>query len=122
MDGAKKLADLARSYDKVDLYRQAVDLMAEVNALANQNAALESENRRLRDVSGLRGSLIFRMNTYWRPTAEGDVGDGPFCSRCFDEKDRLVRLHTREAQYGWTAQCPLCKESVSPQWHPDYGR
>jgi hypothetical protein len=120
VDGAKAVADLARAYDKLDLYRKAVDLMAEVTELANQNSELQAEVRRLNELRTLRESLIFRMNTYWERGPADEIGNGPYCTNCFDTKDRLVRIHVWQGQYGPTAQCPACKLYVTAEWHPEH--
>ena len=43
IEGAKALAELARSYDKIDLYKQAVELMGQVTSLATENFELKQE-------------------------------------------------------------------------------
>ena len=50
--------------------------------------------------------MIFERNTYW--IIEGENKDGPFCSACWDDKNKKVRMQIRHDD-STCCDCPVCK-------------
>ncbi len=92
VDTLKETVGLIQKVDNIDLYQKMLELQT-------QTVALVEENRALRDRLAVRDQLAFRRNAYWR----GD--DGPYCSRCWDDETKLIRLHDDGK---WLPQCPKC--------------
>jgi hypothetical protein len=97
IETVKDVAGLIQKYDNIELVRRVVELQQQVYDLV-------SENRTLKDRLTTRDQLVCRKNSYWKGQ------DGPFCSRCWDGEDRLVRLHT---QRGYVPLCPQCHTPVA---------
>lgn len=110
IDSAKAVAKLAHDYGKMDLYQQAVELMAKVTEQQQQIMELSQElfelKKQLADVAAdnkLRSELVIKDHAYYRPLDGGKL-DGPFCCRCFDADQKLIRIQPGNA--GW--YCEQC--------------
>lgn len=108
LEGAKAVAKLAQEYGKMDLYQQAVDLMAKVTELAQENYELKMERNELRAKLDLRDSLVPRGNEYF--LAKDGREDGPFCMRCYDSQGKLIRKYDVANILGKPSgkRCPEC--------------
>jgi hypothetical protein len=120
IDKAKDLAKLAQAYGKIDLYRMAVDLQSQVTDLAAQNFDLKmalTESRQqvvdLQDKLKLKGQVEFQNGVYYRKKDDG-TRDGPFCTRCWDADQLLIRVdrndrfyHCRNCDPNMTVKPPL---------------
>lgn len=87
------------------------DLRMKITELYGQNIELKEENHKLRmelqeikEKSKINSELIHKDNHYYNRK------DGPFCTKCWDVDNRLVRLHDKGF---WNGQkrfnCPNCK-------------
>lgn len=50
---------------------------------------------------------VLGNNAYWFPTKEGTL-DGPFCTYCWDDHRKRIRLICRNPRY---CKCPKCRNS-----------
>jgi hypothetical protein len=110
MDTVKNLGGLIGATGNIEMMRLNVELSTQIMELHQEKLEVDAENRRLRDRAVIARELKFRANSYWR----GE--EGPFCSRCWDADDRLVRLHqsTRGMPF-----CPGCNTiAVDPEAQP----
>jgi hypothetical protein len=48
---------------------------------------------------------IVRNNAYWLPNKDG-TEDGPFCTKCWDDDTKQIRLNPLDPPY---SKCPKCK-------------
>jgi hypothetical protein len=99
----------------MELYQQAVELMAQVTELAQENMEAKKRISELEERLERKANLIFHQNFYWYGTKTAiqfSATGGPFCSACFDTAGKLVRIHTRtmmgEVEY---QICPVCEKS-----------
>lgn len=85
------------------------DLVNAMYELQDENRNLREENHKLKNAQMLSTRLIFRGNAYY------DGEEGPYCSACWDSKNRLVRIVT--SGNGWnkflSGKCPDCKNSIT---------
>lgn len=110
IETVKDVAVLVQKLDNMDLVKRLVELQEQVYEVVAENRDLKDRNRILEEKLTTREELAFRKNSYWK----GD--DGPFCSRCWDGENQLVRLHTRQ---GYDPRCPKCDGSaVDPDRPP----
>ncbi len=87
------------------------DLRMKITELYGQNIELKEENYKLRKnlekikgISKTNSSLIHKDNHYFIEE------DGPFCTKCWDVDNKLVRLHNGGNSNGLTTfECPNCK-------------
>jgi hypothetical protein len=113
VDTAKSVVGLAQEVNRMDLYKQAVDLMAQVTEQQQDIMRLHDETAQLRERIRLRDAFQFVSNAYWlgdpRSAADANTLDqmGPYCTRCFDVLDRPVRMH-KTTYTGPIYVCPEC--------------
>lgn len=81
-------------------------------ALLSQLFEKESENLRLRLKLNIRKAVRYIEPYYWVPS--GSNNDGPFCQRCYDTKEVLVRLQECFDDF----QCTECNTRYSTPKRP----
>lgn len=59
LDEIKSLATTIKQIDNIELYRKILDLQAEAMQLLEEKAAVEKENRELREKLTIQGELKF---------------------------------------------------------------
>jgi hypothetical protein len=117
IETAKQVAEAVREFDKIELREKAIQLVGQVEALTGENVTLKAKIRELEDYAATKATLVFRDSAYWvgdtsaKPFAPSD---GPFCSKCFDRHDGLVRLHCGHGSFldGNAFICPNCKTTA----------
>lgn len=102
LDNIKNVADIVRKADNIDLYKQILDLQQEAMELIEENNELKNEVSELKKSVTTRENLVFKNNMYYLD--ESEELTGPYCSVCWDIRDRLVRMH--EMEYGYL--CDHC--------------
>jgi hypothetical protein len=105
---ARDIAGLIQQLGNLDLSKRIVDLQSQIIDLVEENHGLRDEIRQLKDRAAIRGKLAVRKNSYWLDD------DGPFCTRCWDAENLLIRLRI---QTGYVPHCPKCN---SPAPDPDH--
>ena len=104
------LAKILQEAGKIDLYQKVIELQGMTQEVMEQNRILNEEIDTLKKKIEIRDSLDYKDDSYYITDNEGNLIKGPFCSKCWDSEDRLVRLHKNESSdgkiYGW---CPNCK-------------
>lgn len=105
VDSAKNLAKLVQELGKVELYQKVVELQGDIVRLSGENLGLRGEVKELKGKLKIKSALHFQDNRYW--VQEGERREGPFCTPCQDDKQKLVRLH-RTAD-GRFHVCPACR-------------
>jgi len=113
-DGLKTAGKVLQEAGKIEQYAQILE--AQKNLLEQQKriSDLEIENKDLKEKLELKGKVKFERNAYWI-VEEGKEDDGPFCSCCYDDGKKLIRMMP-----GWSESernCPKCKNkgvSVRP--------
>ena len=91
------------------------DLKIKISSLVSENLGLKEENFKLKkelekakNEKETQTKLLFKENHYY--IKDNGVEDGPYCSNCWDDKKRLVRLHKNGPTNGVTFfDCPSCK-------------
>ncbi len=87
------------------------DLRMKITDLYGQNIELKEENHKLRNAlqevkerAKINSELTHKDNHYYKSE------DGPFCTKCWDVDNKLVRLHKGDISNGETYfSCPNCK-------------
>ena len=77
----------------------------------NEAHALAEKVRELESRLEQQGKIFFRRPSYWVRSGEGEdeYEDGPFCQRCYDVENNLVRLQGGNNDR-W--HCQACKAVV----------
>jgi len=119
VENVKQIAEVLRKIDNVELYRQILDLQAEILQLVEENRQLKARVREVEEQLTINAVLVFEKDCYWRPQEKGSP-DGPYCSNCWDNRRQLVRMiKCGDPDY---VQCPTCKHPIAlvrrrdPEW------
>lgn len=103
-DELKSIGKVLREADKIEQYNQILDVQEKLLEMQNRIIELDSENRVLKEQLETKASLIFEKNAYW--IEQEEVKDGPFCSCCWDDNKKPIRMQPcgNPAFYN----CPKC--------------
>ncbi len=104
-DILKTAAKVAQEAGKIELYGQILEVYEKLLDQQKQIADLEGSNKELRNILEVKGKIIPEGNLYW--LEKDGVKDGPFCTRCWDSEERLLRLH--KSPVSGRIHCPKCK-------------
>lgn len=104
-DDLKLAADALKEAHKIPQYEKILAIQEKLLEMQNKIFKLEEENKKLTEKLKKRGQVFFENNMYW--TRIEDKKDGPFCTRCFDKDDILIRL--KPLFNPNTFDCPDCK-------------
>lgn len=107
-DELKSVASTLQEAGKIEQYRQILDAQKELLQMQKTIADLESDNRQLKEELKMNKSLTFENNCYW--TNEDNKKDGPFCSCCWDDNKKTIRMLpcANKAYF----ECPKCRNMV----------
>ena len=94
---AKTLKDSADLFDKAEVKLQLAELIgsladAKMQIAEIQESLLDSEREKKELINKIKtkDNMIYEKSYYWK--MNGDEKDGPFCQRCFDSDEKLIRL------------------------------
>src|SRR5580765_2819123 len=104
LDALKTAATVLKEAGKIEQYKQILEVQEKLLEMQEENASLKSENKTLKELLKTKEGLVFDKNCYWH--SNGDKKDGPFCSRCWEKNNDLIRMHPQgnKAYY----RCPEC--------------
>jgi len=107
--------DIGKIYDLVkdpDLKIKINDLYGENIKLKEENYSLKKRIDKLEEISNVKSKLIHEDNHYF--VKEKEIKDGPYCTKCWDSDNKLIRLHQGEHHSGQDHySCPNCKTYTS---------
>jgi hypothetical protein len=107
-DVLKIAANIAKESGKLELQGEILGVYEKLLEQQKKITDLEEDNKILKDKLDLKHKLHFERNAYW--IIDGEKKDGPFCTKCKDSNDKMIRLRVGNYEYmGW-ANCPNCKE------------
>ena len=120
IDSIVKGAEFLRKADKIEEYKQILELLEERPKFLEQISELKEENRVLKDK--LKNIEEFKLGTDCYIDKEGVR----YCMRCFDKNKDTIRLKSRGN--GLSMECPECKNlfdvsgsrSQAPVFIPKY--
>lgn len=94
-----------------DLKIQIADLVQKNIALSKNNDKLTKEIDKLSSIKETQANLFVEGNHYLLKVNENK--DGPFCTKCWDSENKLIRLHKRWEDNGVIAfTCPNCNTNT----------
>mgnify|MGYP001587335875 CR=1 FL=1 len=111
-DIAKLIKDSATTLEKAEVKLKMAEL---IGALADTKIQIADIKQLLLDrdeaiaalesAARLRANLTYEQPYYWQ--VEGESKDGPYCQKCYDADNKLIRLQGSQATRGWW-QCHSC--------------
>jgi hypothetical protein len=113
------LEDASVKFQIAELTNALADLKLALVEIKEENIELREKLSEISKSQSLRSLLEPKENVYLPISGEiNGYGKGPWCTNCFDEKEKLVTLHHKVSMaigdfvsYKW--ECPSCKSSVS---------
>lgn len=104
-DELKSIAGILQEAGKIEQYSQILNAQKELLEMQKKIFDLEIENRSLKEKLETRDSLVYEKNSYWVQIE--DIKDGPFCSCCWDDNKKTVRMQPcgNPAYF----DCPKCQ-------------
>lgn len=118
-DVLKTAAKIAQEAGKIDLYGQILEVYEKLLEQQTKILTLEEENKDLRKRLNTKENLTYQNNAYW--VIQDEKKDGPFCSRCWDVQQNLVRIKQSINSSSFHT-CPECKTQVqtNPNFQPTF--
>ena len=110
-DAIKDVAKIAREAGNTELYAEILEVQEKAIELQNENNELKSQINKMKENSDISSRLKFKKQVYYL-SIDSIKEEGPFCSGCWDNYNKLVRLHIMEPEMT-LAQCPICKISCT---------
>lgn len=109
-DQLKDVAKVLREADKIEQFQVILDTQQSLMDMQHKLQSLEEENSELKDKLKLKAKMIYKESTYW--VKDNGKVDGPYCSGCFDDKRKAIRL---KPVNDWPGEytCPICKTGFS---------
>ena len=112
IENFKDVLKIADAANNLDLYKKLAELQTAVLGLQQDNQTLKGRVNELSGQLSLKEKMRFEAPFYYQ---EGD--DTPFCSACFEARDRqaihVVRRHDYGSEVRW--ECLECKNSYMVQ-------
>lgn len=97
----------------IELYEKLLSIQEKAVEIMEENQKLLEEKLKLENKLKIKGSLNFETNMYYEVDKKGKRKDGPFCSRCWDHDDKLIRMH--QSKKNGSSWCPECKTYGGPK-------
>jgi hypothetical protein len=119
---AKLLKDADFSLEKAEFKLKLADLVgaladAKLQIVSVQDVVAEKDKtiKELEQQLDLKGKMKYERPFYWKQ--DDDQKDGPFCQKCYDSNNKLIRLQKRGRQDQW--DCLECgKDFEGPGYVP----
>ncbi len=102
----KDAGKILQEAGKIEQYQQILDAQQKMLDMQDEIADLKEENKRLKDISEVEKDLDFRDNCYYKKSDNS----GPYCSACWDYKNRLIHLHKNPIS--GKIYCPVCEKII----------
>jgi hypothetical protein len=87
----KDIYELLKKFADVEMQEKFMAIREENVELREENLTLKTQNKELEDKLRTRERLVFDGSVYWLKEQDGSM-DGPYCQRCYDDRDKLIRL------------------------------
>lgn len=101
----KEIVDLIKKGATIEAQEKIMELREAALGLQEENFTFREKIRALEDELKVKKQLKFERTAYW--LHNGHQKDGPFCQRCYDVQNILVRLQN----YGSSWFCVACNQS-----------
>ena len=89
-----------------ELYQKLQDINIKAYELQMENIELREKITKMEEKERQYAVRIFRDNAYYFD------GDGPFCTKCYDDENKKIRMHERDNETGTVyIECPKCEFS-----------
>lgn len=105
--GIKKVADIVKKGENLELYGLLLDLYAKAIALQDENKELKEKLSNKRRVEELRARIVRHDQPII--TLKDDNRIIYYCAHCWDSQEKLIQVNTEPRQAEFS--CPACKNT-----------
>lgn len=98
--------------DLIELQVVLLDVLSKQQELVAQFAQAQARIKELEAEIKHTNALTFDGEVYW--LRDGDKKEGPFCQKCYDKDDKLVRLLPGQDLNYLKWHCSVCNQAVYP--------
>jgi regulator of replication initiation timing len=88
----KTITDLLKKGLTLEAQEKIMELREAAVELKSENAALKDQNAKLKNKLSLKAKTVFERPYYF--VLAGKTKEGPYCQRCFDKDQDLIRLQS----------------------------
>lgn len=103
-DDLKSAAKVLQEAGKIEQYKQILEAQEKLLEMQKKIADFEEENRSLKERLKTKEKLTYENDAYWSNGKGQKIG--PFCSKCWEDEGKLLRMHYQKNSYRYT--CPKC--------------
>ena len=108
-DGSLSLEQAEVKFQLADLISALADAKIEIANIREVVSDKDELIRTLNEKLSLKENMVWQKPYYF--VMQGEYKDGPFCQKCYDGKQLLMRL---QGEDGWW-QCHECKNTVTDE-------
>ena len=101
VDNVKTIQEIAEKTQNLELKSTIIDLKEQILELREENLELKQSLSKQQEYN-----MVFEDNCYWNYKEDG-TKEGPYCSACWDGKDKAIRMKIDSNYY----QCTNCKNN-----------
>ena len=87
---------------KAELLQKLIDVQQTAFNLQQENAELREKIKAMNDAEAQKEQYHYANNAYWRLD---EIPPHPYCTACFDDKGKAIRLTITTA----ASRCPVCQ-------------
>ena len=104
-----EIMELVKKGMTLEAQQKIIELREAALLLQEENLNLRERIRALEAAAAVRDSIVWNRPFYWRNLDAGGE-DGPYCQRCYDAEEKLIRLQDLANGY-W--RCNKCSSTYS---------
>lgn len=108
----KDIMDLIKKGATLEAQEKIMELRETALAFQEENQELKEKLREMQERLEIQGKLVWEKPSYW--LVDDDTRDGPYCQRCYDTEQSLIRLQ------GGNNDLWVCKSCQSKYYGPNY--
>jgi hypothetical protein len=104
----QSIKDILKKTGDRKVYEKFLAIQEKALDPLEENNNLKQEIEKLQKKLEIKDSIEFEENVYWIKDKEGNVKEGPFCPKCYDDEKLLMHL-VSYAMNSNIKKCPKCK-------------
>lgn len=103
----------------IELKSNILDAKDNILELRSALADKDEEIAKLKSELKLRKELKYEAPVYWH-YSEDDTKDGPFCQKCYDSDNKIIRLQIHCTEHDGAWDCNVCNSHYRTKEYDKY--